>query len=316
MKKLVCLILSLVFLFSLCACSDSEPANTDNVNSKVVSTDTIELVDNALKKTTELISSAKSLGYYCDFKRTDIVDEQRVAQSLTTDIVIHKGEGGDKLSFETETKTLAGEDGAIVYNADGKTYAYKAGNCYLLADDDTLKAYVKQLYATPATFKSENIKALDTTVVNTSTGGKGFVVEYDAKDEDFKPVDVFAMLYAEAGMKDVKPTPVSLRLSGIVDKDGKILTHTVKYVYEYEITVTEEVDDSQVDVESETVTVTKKVTVELEAEVSYDFTISEVKVPEGITVPVKDAEGNETPKLKELSLVDFQKLSLKTGEAD
>ncbi len=311
MKKLLCLLLCFSFIFSLCACSDSKPANTDNVNSKVASPDTVDLVNDAIKKTADAIRTAKGLGYKCDFRRTLKLGESQDAASLTVDMVILKSDAGDTLAFETETKATGHTDSATVYNAGGKTYGFKAGACYLLADDDSLKAYVKQLYDTPTNtvFEAEKLTAVDTTVVNTSTGGHGFVVEYDCKDEDFKPSEIFSALYVEGSMEGIVITPVSLRLSGIVNADGKIISHTVRYIYEYEVKVEQEVDDSQVDVESDTITVTKKATVELEAELSFDYSVTEVKVPEGITVPVKDAEGNETPKLKELSLADFGKLS-------
>ena len=101
--------------------------------------------------------------------------------------------------------------------------------------------------------------------------------------------------------------PSLLRISGIIDSEGRLSSQTVTYVYTYDYEA--EVENETVDPDNSgaqtTQKVTKAVKVELSVEVTLNYALTEVKPYADMNIPEEKPESV----FKEMSIEDFNLLS-------
>ena len=317
MKKLLSIILTVLFVVSRSACGkDSKDSNTTSGPS--VDSNTIEIVNKAFGTTEDLLKSAKALKYKNNCVVSVTVDDVTTAVRASSAVEYIDGENGRV--FATNGEVKSGETSASMsLYSDGKdTYGYKAGTTYQLVGNG-VGDYTNGEFAKIKVWNTSSLKPLNTTIVNTASGGYGFVIDYDFNDASFnfneflKDVDNFD---AEA-LKDIQFTVTGVTASGIIDSEGRLTSEAVKLVYEYTMEV--EVPKTDVDPDNSGVNTTeivsKTVKNEISIELTFNYDLTEVTVPDGMTVGSTDEDGEQVKKPTEISVSDFEKLSA-SAEAD
>ena len=307
MKKILCLLLSFIFVLSFAACGKNEDnsASSDS-SSKVADNGSVTLINSAYAKTVEAISKATALGYKADIKRAVTVDNKTESTRLngTYNFVINE----DKRLVDIRSElTAQNEIRASYFYADGdRVFAHKMGNTYVLSDNDSTKSFMKNNESTPEIYDATKLKIIDTVIVNTSDGGKGFVFEYDAADKGFDAAKVFDNFYTEKE-SGVTIKPSLLRISGIMDSEGRLSSQTIKYVYTYDYE--DEVENEEEDPDNSGTSSTKKVTktakVELVIEATLNYGLTNVKPYGDMNIPEENAAGT----FKEITIEDFNLLT-------
>ncbi len=312
MKKIVCILLALMFVFSLCACGGNGGESSGTNSEYNVDSNTVNLVNDAYKKTGEALKSSASLGYNVDYKKTMTVDENSVAVRLTTGLDYIKSEEGNIISYNEVLKSDDLNTELKIYDDKTRIYGLFADTPYIITRNDAAKERFEKWFGQVVHVDASTFKVIDTVVVDTAGGGHGFVLEYDPAETGFDVAGIYGDLYNE---KDLGVKPTGIRISGIIDTDGRLTSEIVTYTYSYEFE--QEVENPDVDPDNtganSTVTVKKTVVCELVAEFTFDYGITEIGVPDGITVyPAEPTADVKLP--KELSISDFEKLANSNGE--
>ena len=305
MKKIVCLLLSFIFVLSFAACGKKEDNSNSGDSSKVADTTSVTLINSACAKTAEAISKATALGYKADVKRAITIDNKTESMRLngTYNFIIKD----DKRLVDMRSElTAKNELSAAYFYSDGsRVFANKFKNTYVLSDNESTKSFMKKNESTPEIYDATKLKAIDTVIVNTSDGGKGFVFEYDTADTNFDAAKVFDDFFVEKSGVTIKPS--LLRISGIMDSEGRLSSQIVTYVYTYDYEV--EVENEDVDPDNSGASSTKKVTktakVELSVEVTLNYGLTEVKPYGDMNIP----EENAADTFKEMTIEDFNLLT-------
>ncbi|MBO5912405.1 MAG: hypothetical protein J6Q76_02930 [Clostridia bacterium] len=313
MKKIFALILALLLVFSLAACGDED--RTSNTSSgPSVDANTIEIVNNAFAATKAAVDSTKALGYEMNFVYSITVDD--VTTSVRAGSKIDYIDTDDGRKFAAESIIKSGEQAieSIIYDDNENVYAYGAGETYLLVGKD-VEDYLAEQFDSIRVIDTANLKAADTLIVDAANNAHGFVIDYDPKDVNFdikNYLEGFESVLGADDLKDLNINVTSVSISGIVDSTGKLSSESFKIAYEFsqQIEVPKnDVDPDNSDVSETTETVTKVFKNELSFNISYDFDLTEVNVPEEITVIGEPQEGEEEPeKPSEISVTDFGKL--------
>ncbi len=306
MKKILCLLLSVIFVLSFAACGKKADNSGNTDSSKVADTTSVTLINSAYAKTAEAISKATALGYNADIKRAVTIGEK--TESMRLNGIYNFMIKDDKRLVDMRSELTAQNEisSAYFYSDGSRVFAHKMGNSYVLSDNDSTKSFMKKNESTPEVYDATKLKVIDTIIVNTSDGGKGFVFEYDATDKGFDASKVFDDFYFEKE-SGVTVKPSLLRISGIMDSEGRLSSQSILYVYTYDYE--EEVEDDKVDPDNSGAQTTQKVTktakVELLVECTFNYALTEVKADAAMKIP----EENAAEILKEMTIEDFNLLS-------
>ena len=322
MKRIICLVFAVCLAVLFCACGDdAKKTNTNNVSGVSADSNAVELVNSAYEATGKAIENAAALGFDCNMKFTSTLGEQVTASRISTSVEFVSGSGDKTVAMEMISKSGDISSVVQIYDDTKNIYAAKAGTTYLLSDNNETKNYIDSLVKLPTYFDASGRKAVDTIVVDTDGGGRGFVFEY-AIDEDNTEIEELFGSNSFAALKElgVEITVTGLRISGIIDTDGRLTSQTVTFSYTYPVEVAvqpDEVDPNNPGgSEGSTATETQTANGEMVMEISLKYGITSVSVPDGITV-ISDgtgADGEEPKKPSEISLTDFNKLSVSSDK--
>ncbi len=323
MKKILTFILAFAMLVSFVACGDDDNKGTNSTTEKVEQ-NTVDIVNNAYAATAKALAEAKALGYKGNMIKSVTVDGTTASVRMTLDFDYKDTDGGRVFAVDIVTKSGDASDQVQMYDDTVNLYGNRAGATYLLSDNKDTDAFVENLFKDIEFMDATKITVLSTKIVDTVGNGHGFVMDYDFNDEDFDAEEVIGTdMFSErkAGFP-VKVT--GLRVSGIVDSEGRLTSQKVEFKYEYTTEV--EVPKTDVDPDNSGVTettekVVKNVINVISAEFYFDYDLSEVEVPDLIKVlgteGEGDGEGEDKPvKYDEISISDFQRLSVSTGTED
>ena len=313
MKKIFVLLLVLLLVFSFAACGDE--GRTSNVNlGPSVDANTIEIVNNAFTATKTAVESAKALGYEMNFVYSETVDDVTTSVRAGSKIDYIDTEDGRKFAAESIVKSGEQAIESIMYDDNENVYVYGAGETYLLVGKD-VEDYLAEQFKSIRVIDTANLKAADTLIVDAANNAHGFVIDYDPKDVNFdikNYLDGFESVLGADDLKDLNITVTSVSISGIVDSTGKLSSELFKIAFEFSQQVEvpkNDVDPDNSNASETTETVTKVFKNELSFNISFDFDLTEVNVPEEITVIGEPVEGEEEPeKPSEISVTDFAKL--------
>lgn len=312
MKKIICLLLVFMFMFTLTACGGGDKNTTSNSSEYIVDSNTVTLVNDAYKKTGEVLNDISALGYVVDYKRSMKVDDVTTAVRMGVEYDFIKNENGIIISLGEIAKNDQTSKEFYLYDDTKNIYATYAGTEYIITRNDAATETLTKRIDSLEYVDGSAFKVLDTVVVDTASGGHGFVLKYDPVESGFDVAKVFGPLYSE---KDYVVKPTGLKISGIIDTEGRLVSQTVTYSYSYDYE--EEVTNPNIDPDNSDAATTQKVkktaNFELVAEYGFNYNITEIAVPDGIAlIPAEPAEDYKKP--KELSIDDFNKLVNGTSE--
>lgn len=313
MKKILCLILILVLSIAFVGCGNDANQTNGNVSGEGADAVTIEIVNNAYAATKKAIKDSTAMGFDCSLKITATLDEQTVANRIGTK-VSYLTVGNDKL-VASEMVIKSGDENTtvLIYDDTKNVYGVKAGTTYILSDNDDTKKYVNSLTDLVQFFDASKRKVLETVIVNADGGGYGFVLEYAVDEDNSELKNLFGEeIYDALEQLGAKITVTGLRVSGIIDSEGKMISETVTYSYTYPVEVkvdADEVDPNNPEASLENgKTETKTTKAEIVMQMNYDYDLTEITAPDGVTViPENAPEDYKKPTL--ISLADFSKLS-------
>lgn len=319
MKKIFALILVFAMVLSFAACGDDDDRNSSASND-TVEQNTVDVVNNAYITTAKALAEAKALGYKGNMVKSATVDGVTSSFRMTLDFDYNTTDAGRVFAVDIVTKSGELSDEVQMYDDTVNFYGNRAGATYLLSDNKDTDAFVEDLFKDIEFMDATKITVLSTKIVDTVGNGHGFVLDYDFNDEDFNAEEVIGTdLFSEreAGLP-VKVT--GLRVSGIIDSEGRLTSQRVEFKYEYSVEI--EVPKNDVDPDNSEITettekITKLITNVISVEFYFDYDLSEVEVPDLIKVlnPDGETEGDEEPeKYDEISISDFQKLSVSTDD--
>ncbi len=327
MKRSIALAVVFIMAFSLTACGKKDRGNTVSV--PVVDSNTVEIVENAYKNTEEVLKSVTALDVQSTVVKTLSFEGESFSERSTSKLSFINSDSGKSYAIISELKSGDIADGMQIYS-DGKvTYGARAGETYILSKGKDTDSYVEGVFGTIKLGKVEGVKVINTTVVDTSTGGHGFVLEYDCTNADGEKLFGDYFVEKKAGF-DVKYT--KLTASGIVDAEGRLTAQTITLEYDYTYSVGAPVEDDSSDNASSTNTsskdktssevtssvateiITKTISAKLSIDNTFNYEIDAVKVPDLVEIG-KDADGNDI-KHEEISIQDFTGLTAGTSDKE
>lgn len=330
MKRIIALTVVFIMIFSFAACGKKDRDNT--VSGQVVDNNTIEIVNNAYKTTEDLLKTVQALDVQSTVVKTTTADGESLSERVTSKMSFVNSETGKSYALGSVIKSGDISDEMQMY-CDGKnTYGARAGKTYILSKNKDTDAYVDGVFAGIKIGKVSDVTVVNTTIVNTSTGGHGFVLEYDCSNIDAEKLFGAYFTEKKAGF-EVKFT--KLTASGIVDSEGRITAQTITLEYTYDVTLGTSSEDTSSEstssnatssndkktTSSETTsskdiaieTVTKTVTAKLSIDNTFKYDIDTVKVPDLVVIG-KDEDGNDI-KHDEISIQDFTGLAAGSSES-
>ena len=331
MKKVIALALVFIMVFSFAACGKKDRNNT--VSGQVVDNNTIEIVDNAYKTTEDLLKSIKALDVQSNIVKITTADGESLSERVTSKISFINSDTGKSYALGTVIKSGDVSDEMQMY-CDGKnTYGARAGKTYILSKNKDTDAYVDGVFAGIKVGKVADVTVVNTTIVNTSTGGHGFVLEYDCSNIDAEKLFGTYFTEKKAGF-DVKFT--KLTASGIVDSEGRLTAQTISLEYTYDVKISTSSEGTSSESTSSNATssnktsskqttssedassvvteeVKKTVSAKLSIDNTFKYDIDTVKVPDLVVIG-KDEDGNDI-KHDEISIQDFTGLAAGSSES-
>ena len=325
MKKILAIVLIFIMLFSFAACGKDKDKGSANEGPSV-DKNTLEIVNNAYAATKTQLAGVTALGYSGNAVKSVKVDDKEALFRMSFDFDYMNTDDGRKFAAEVVATDGVNNDEAQFYDDGKDIYAFKAGATYILSENKDTDAFVQDMFKDIEFFDASAIKVLDTTIVDTAAGGHGFVLEYDFNDANFDPEKTIGTDLFTEKAAGITVTPKGLRVSGIIDADGRLTSESVTYTYSYEQEV--EVQLTDVDPDNSDAVTTEKVKKTFECSINFEFNfnydIVEIKVPDRITYVETEPEGGETEgdgeaegdgdteevkKPSEISISDFLKLS-------
>lgn len=334
MKRIIALAVVFIMIFSFAACGKKDRDNT--ASGQIVDNNTIEIVNNAYKTTEDLLKSIKALDVQSTVVKTLTSDGESFSERVTSKMSFVNSENGKSYALGTVIKSGDVSDEMQMY-CDGKnTYGARAGKTYILSKNKDTNAYVDGVLAGIKIGKVTDATVVNTTIVNTSTGGHGFVLEYDCSNIDAEKLFGAYFTEKKAGI-EVKFT--KLTASGIVDSEGRITAQTITLEYTYDVNLSDSSEDtssesassnttsssdkktssnattsSEVTSSEATEPIIKTVTAKLSIDNTFKYDIDTVKVPDLVVIGT-DEDGNEI-KHDEISIQDFTGLASGSSEKD
>ncbi len=333
MKRIIALAVVFIMIFSFAACGKKDRDNT--VSGQVVDNNTIEVVNNAYKTTEDLLKTVQALDVQSTVVKTTTADGESLSERVTSKMSFVNSEAGKSYALGSVIKSGDVSDEMQMY-CDGKnTYGARAGKTYILSKNKDTDAYVDGVFAGIKIGKVSDVTVVNTTIVNTSTGGHGFVLEYDCSNIDAEKLFGDYFTEKKAGF-EVKFT--KLTASGIVDSEGRITAQTITLEYTYDVSISastentssestssnatssndkktssNETTGSEVASSESTEPVIKTVTAKLSIDNTFKYDIDTVKVPDLVVIG-KDEDGNDI-KHDEISIQDFTGLAAGSSES-
>ena len=306
MNKIICIVLTLILLFSFAGCKEAKKTGTGIMNEiGGLDINAVDTVNNAYVTTKKALGSATALGFNTEVTLT-VTAEGKTVKSV----------GGSELRFlkgdilKAYNKTLVKNDAVdstSYFYTDGTiVYGATAGKTYNITTGYETNKYFNDLLKGVVVYDSSFVTPVNTKIVNASGGGYGFVAIYpvDKMAGDFdsiigKHLSNFGNIVAKG-----------LKVSGIINSDGRLKTQTVTYDFTYEYTV--EANDVDPDNSEATPTVvTKTADASLSVLFEYDYGVTDVNKGANIVIPSSEEEP-----LKNMTLADFQLLATLAGSTD
>lgn len=308
MKRILCIVLSLVVLFSFAACGKSKEKETSGLpnNGDIVDIKTVDVINSAFSATEKALESVTSLGFKSEVKLTVTAEGQTVVSTGGTEFRFIKGD-----VLKVFNKTVLKNDlmnSELYMFTDGvSTYGATAGATYLITSGTDTTKYFADLLKAAEICNTADITPVNVKIVNASGGGYGFVAIYPV---DNLP-DSLKTLISEQLSKLGNVKGKNLKVSGMINADGRLEAQTVTYdfTYEYEA-LANDVDPDNLDSNVPT-TVKKTAEGSLSVSVEIDYDVTEVTQGSHIVLPTAEQEP-----LKEMSLADFQILATLSGAVD
>ena len=216
-----------------------------------------------------------------------------------------------------------------IYCDSKDIYGARAGKTYILSKNKDTDAYVDAVLGSVKIGSLPTTNVLKTVIVNTDTGGYGFVLDYECDKATAEKL--FGTYFTEATEgHDITFTKLSVR--GIIDSKGRITEQRIELEYTYEVketasevssstesgtsssskTSSEGKTSSETESSAAAETVAKKVTAKLTANNIFNNDVDTVKVPDLVVIG-KDEDGNDI-KHDEISISDFTGLA--AGSSD
>lgn len=300
MKKIFCLMLAFIIVFSFAACGENKNANAGTQSeANVVDEKTVAIVNSAFAETKKALESVTSLGYKSDMVLKVTSEGKTVSTRGGTEYKFIKGDtlkvaGSTVISNDTSTAEL------FLYTDGASIYGATAGTTYLITSTNDAKEYFNNLITIRDFYDASAVAPANTRIVDTSNSGYGFILDYpvDQLSDDFNKL--FGT-YIKQFNETLKAT--GLKVSGIIDDRGRIETETVTYSFTYDYTATA----TDVDPDNEgsaATTTTKTAECSISVQIDFDYGVVEVVPYDEIAIP-SDSESS----LKELSISDFQLLA-------
>lgn len=328
MKRFIALAVVFIMIFSLSACGGDERGSVSSET--VVDTKTIDTVKNAYNTTEELLKSVNALGVETSIVMTTTVNEESLSERTTSNLVFVNTDSGKQYSIGSVVKIGDITDEMQIYCDSKDIYGARAGKTYILSKNKDTDAYVDAVLGSVKIGSLPTTNVLKTVIVNTDTGGYGFVLDYEC--EKATAEKLFGTYFTEAAEgHDITFTKLSVR--GIIDSKGRITEQRIELEYTYEVKETasevssstesgtssnsknissESKTGSQADSSVAAETVAKKVTAKLTANNIFNYDVDTVKVPDLVVIG-KDEDGNDI-KHDEISISDFTDLA--AGSSD
>lgn len=307
MKRILCIALASMLIFSFAGCKSTKKTGTGVVGgTDGLNIDAAETVNKAYAATDKALNSANDLGFKTEVTLTVTVEDQTVKSVAGTEFRFIKGDAL-KVYNKTTVKSDAVNSELDIYTDGVNVYGATAGASYKITAGYETNKYFSDLVKTVTVYDASGITPINTKLVSVSGGGYGFVALYpiDGVPSDFEEI-IGAQL---TKFKNV--TAKQLKVSGLIDAEGRLQSQTVTYDFAYEYTVeADDIDPDNSD-SSGSVTVTKVAIASLSIAFEYNYDVTEVKQGGNIVLPSADGEA-----LKEMSLSDFQMLAALTGAVD
>ena len=307
MKKILSIFLTLLLLCSFAGCkkAKNEGAGTE-VGVGGLDINIAETVDGAYTSTKRALESATALGFKTEVTLTVTVDDQTVKSVAGTQFQFIKG---DALTVynKTTVKSDAVNSELDIYTDGSAVYGATAGATYNITTGYETNKYFSDLVKSVTVYNASGIVPVNTKLVKASGGGYGFVALYPT---DNVPSDFNSIIGAQL-KKFENVTAKQLKVSGLIDAEGRLQTQTVTYdfVYEYKVEANDiDPDNSN---SSAPLYVTKVAEASLVVVFEYDYDIAKVEKGSKIVLPSAEDEP-----LKNMSLADFQLLATLTGTVD
>lgn len=305
MKKLFALALAVVMVLSFAACGkEKRPGN--NTSGQSVDSNTLEIVNNAYTATKTALENAKAMGYSGTIVKSVTIDDVITSQRNSINFKYADGDSGRAFAVETVSKSGDTSEEVQLYNNGENLYGYKAGTTYVLSKNKDTDAYVEELFKEIGFIDASAVKVLNTTIVDTSTGGHGFVLDYDFNDAAFDPETMIGTAFFNEKADGKNVTVTGLCVSGIIDTKGRLTAQNVTFEYTYTVDaeVPNDVDPDNSGVSETTKTVTKTVSNKISFDFAFNYELETVTSPDHIVI---GGEGAAEP--TEISISDFNKLS-------
>ncbi|MBE6798484.1 MAG: hypothetical protein E7525_01720 [Ruminococcaceae bacterium] len=307
MKKIFCIVLSLALLFSFAGCKRAKETGAGTVSDiGGIDINAVDTVNNAYVTTEKALNSATALRFKSEVTLTVNAEGKTVKSVGGTDFKFLKGDAL-KVYNKTTVKNEAVDSTLYLYTDGTVVYGATAGATYNITSGYETNKYFNDLIKTVTVYDASLINPVNTKIVNTSGGGYGFVILYPV---DKLPGDFEEIIGSQVSkLSNVKAK--ALKVSGIIDANGRLETQTVTYDFTYDYTV--QVNDIDPDNAESGVPTTEVKTAEASLSVlfEYDYNVTEVKHDANIVLPSAEEEP-----LKEMSLADFQLLAALSGEVE
>lgn len=305
MKKISALLLALILIFGLAACGGDGSDKTVSAG-EVVDQNTVDIVSNAYSVTKAALANAKALSYSGNAVVSTTVDGATVSVRTTVNLDYIDTDDGRTFAASVISKSGEASEECQLYGNGTDTYGYKVGTTYLLSKKEATTKYIDELFGEIEYLDLSAVNVLKTTIVDTSVGGHGFVLDLDFNDTSFDPETVFGSnLYAEKSA-GIETKPTALSVSGIIDAEGRLTEQKVTFKYNYDVVASTGSDVSS------TESAGKNVTAELTVTSTFKYDLASVQMPDRIDL----GDGENSKKPTEISVQDFTALTSSGASSD
>ncbi len=305
MKKISALLLALLLVLSLAACGGDGSDKTAS-GGEAVDQNTVDIVSNAYTATKAALANAKALSYTGNAVSSATVDGATLSVRTTVNMDYIDSDAGRTFAASIIAKSGEASEECQLYGNGTDTYGYKVGTTYLLSKKEATTKYIDEIFSEIEYLDLSAVKVLKTTIVDTSVGGHGFVLDLDFNDTAFDPEAVFgANLYAEKSA-GIETKPTALSVSGIIDSAGRLTEQKVTFKYNYDV-VTSTGSEA-----SSTEAVSKNVAAELTVTSTFKYDLASVQIPDRIDL----GDGENGKKPAEISIQDFTALTSSGTSSD
>lgn len=289
MKKISLLLCVILMAFSFAACSDKNNTSSPTYEKKVEKS-TEDTVLAAYDKTSKkLEENALNFGI-SKMIETTADNDKKTINKTSDSVTFDFNDGKYNIVYSGTVTDSKGTVTSILYCDNENLYGTHLKGTYHMLITDAAKTEMEKLSNKIKLYSPINLKAIDTSIVNTDLGGLGFVFEYDVSSVSEEFFSLFSD-FIEDDLANVELS--SVKMSGLIDKDGYVVNQLVTFEYTTDILVA--TDDLEEETSSKTKTssadtssaneVYKNVKRTITVETKFDFSSEiEFTVPSDIDV--------------------------------